>query len=435
MAAAEAVIPYAPRTVQRAIHAVLEIYRFCVIVAHRRLGKTVCAVNHLIKKAAGCKRRSGQYAYIAPQRNQAKDIAWAYLKYYTAPIPGRVVNETELSVTLPNGARIRIYGADNPDSLRGIYLDGVVIDEVAQMKPELWGEIIRPALSDRQGWAVFIGTPKGMNLFHELYQRALTTPGWFGGIWRVDQTKVIPEEELAAVRQELSAAQYRQEFLCDFSASSDDVLIPIDLADQAARQVIVESDVAGAEHVIAVDVARFGCDLTVVTRRQGLLMHPQSVYQGLPNDAVADRVANFANRFDPDAIFVDVGGPGAGTADILRRWGYPVTDVEFGSTPLDPLVYFNKRAEMWGRLRDWLRRGGAIPDDVDLKTDLSQPRYGYDEKSRIKLESKDRIKERGGRSPDRGDSAAMTFAADIRPRGRRGRNRIMVADTAYSARR
>ena len=156
---AEIVIPYCPRPEQEEIHAALDAHRFAVLVAHRRMGKTVCVINHLIKRALCCPRRDGQYAYVAPLRNQAKDIAWAYLKRFTGPLPGRAVNETDLAVTLPNGARIRIYGADNPDRLRGIYLDGAVLDEFGDMDPTVWSQVIRPALSDRKGWAVFIGTP------------------------------------------------------------------------------------------------------------------------------------------------------------------------------------------------------------------------------------------------------------------------------------
>ncbi len=417
MAIKEAVIPYVARTVQREIHTALDSHRFCVIVAHRRLGKTVCVIIHLILQALACTRRDGRYGYIAPLRHQAKTIAWGYLKRFTAPIPGVRVNETELSVMLPNMAEIRLFGADNPDAMRGTYFDGVVLDEVAQMKPEVWGEIVRPALADRKGFAVFIGTPKGMNVFHELYQFALVTAGWFARIWRADETKIIPEEELAAVRAEMSANQYRQEFLCDFSASSDDVLIPIDLADAAGRRLLTDREVHGAEKVIGVDVARFGADRSAICLRHGLWCKSITPYSGLANDELADRLAHAIRDFQPDAVFIDAGG-GQGVIDFLRRWRFDVTEVNFGGKPYNDGKYWNKRAEMWGEMRDWLKRGGAIPDDPDLKTDLSQPHYGYsDDNSRIKLESKDRIKARGGRSPDLGDALALTFAMPVRAAG------------------
>ena len=229
----QVVIPYKPRYPQTEIHSQLESHRFAVLVAHRRMGKTVLSVNHLIKRAIVDRKERGFYAYLAPFRNQAEQIAWSYLKHYTAPIPGLKVNEQKLAITLPNGATIRIFGADNPDALRGAYFDGCVLDEVAQMKPEVWGEILRPALADRHGWAVFIGTPKGVNLFSQMYDKALERmaaedPEWVAMLYSVDRTHVIPDKELEALKLEMSENEFRQEFMCDFNAAADNVLIPID---------------------------------------------------------------------------------------------------------------------------------------------------------------------------------------------------------------
>ena len=148
--------------------------RFAVIVAHRRAGKTVSCGNDLIDGALRCPKPNPRFAYLAPYFKQAKDVAWQYIRDYTRAIPGVAYNEAELRADLPNGGRVRLYGADNPDSLRGIYLDGVVLDEVAQMEPELWDEVVRPTLSDRHGWAIFIGTVKSVDLFSETYARAVT---------------------------------------------------------------------------------------------------------------------------------------------------------------------------------------------------------------------------------------------------------------------
>jgi hypothetical protein len=161
-------LPFIPRYPQREVLENLNRSRFSVIVAHRRMGKTVCVLNHLVRKALTLQIGDGRYAYVAPYRNQAKTIAWDYMRRYVPPpgeLPGTQFSEQDLECRLPNGSKIRLYGADNPDALRGGYFDGVVLDEVADMKPNVWGEIVRPALSDRAGWAVFIGTPKGQNLF------------------------------------------------------------------------------------------------------------------------------------------------------------------------------------------------------------------------------------------------------------------------------
>lgn len=193
--------------------------RFAVIVAHRRAGKTVATISDLIKQAATCEKPEGRFAYIAPLFNQAKDVAWMYLKRYAAPLLASPPNETELRVDLINGSRIRIYGADNPDRLRGIYLDGVVLDEYADMHPGVWGEVIRPLLTDRQGSAVFIGTPKGRNAFHEMFQRGHDEADWLPIMLRASETGILDAAELESARRDMTPEQYEQEFECSFEAA------------------------------------------------------------------------------------------------------------------------------------------------------------------------------------------------------------------------
>lgn len=210
-------IPYAPRGVFLPFHERRQ--RWSAIVAHRRAGKTVACVNDLLKAALTCEKDNGRFAYVAPQFNQAKDIAWGYIKQFAQVVPGHDFNESELRADFPNGARIRLYGADNPDRLRGIYLDGVVLDEYADMRPSVWGEIIRPLLTDRQGWATFIGTPKGKNAFWEVWNNAALDPDWYGVMLKASQTGLIPQEELDAARKQMSEDQYAQEFECSFEAA------------------------------------------------------------------------------------------------------------------------------------------------------------------------------------------------------------------------
>ncbi len=172
----EIVIPYLPRDLQIKIHDAVDSSRFTVVVAHRRFGKTVSAINHLIKAAIECDKANPRFAYIAPTYGQAKRVAWDYLQEYTRPL-GATYNVSELRADFW-GRRISLYGSDNPDSLRGQYFDGVVIDEVGDQNPKIWNEIVRPALADRLGWALFIGTPKGNNHFYELRNRAADEPYW-----------------------------------------------------------------------------------------------------------------------------------------------------------------------------------------------------------------------------------------------------------------
>ena len=128
-------------------------------------------------------------------------------------------NQSELWVELINGARIRLFGADNADSLRGLYLDGIVLDEYADMRPRIWGEIIRPLLADRLGWAVFIGTPKGHNAFWDIYNSATNDPNWYAKTLRASQTGLLPQSELDDAAKMMTQDQYLQEFECDFESA------------------------------------------------------------------------------------------------------------------------------------------------------------------------------------------------------------------------
>jgi phage terminase large subunit len=210
-------IPYRPRSQFLPLHERKQ--RWAIGVAHRRAGKTVSCINDLIRGAASCTLREPRFAYVAPYFSQAKDVVWSYLKHYTQPIPGVHVNESELRVDLPNGGRVRLYGADNYDRLRGIYLDGVVLDEYGDMDPRAWAEALRPALADRQGWAIFIGTPRGLNHFADQWEKAQSDPGWFTLSLKASETGLLPAEELRQARQEMSEEQYLAEFECSFAAS------------------------------------------------------------------------------------------------------------------------------------------------------------------------------------------------------------------------
>jgi len=209
-------LDYAPRDVFADFHD--RTQRWAVVVAHRRCGKTVSCINDLIYRALIEDKEHGQYAYVAPYYSQAKNIAWDYLQRYAKPVMAKA-NQSELWVELVNGAKIKLYGADNPDALRGLYLDGVVLDEYADMRPRMWGEIIRPLLADRMGWAVFIGTPKGHNAFYDVYTNATKDPRWYTKTLRASQTGLLPQAELEDAQASMSPDQYEQEFECSFEAA------------------------------------------------------------------------------------------------------------------------------------------------------------------------------------------------------------------------
>lgn len=412
----EIIIPYNPRPVQQEIHARIEADRWSVVVAHRRMGKTVLMINHLIKSSVKNKLQRPHYGYIAPLYSQAKQIAWEYLKFYTSVIPGVKRNESELWVELPhNHARIKLYGADNPDSLRGLYFDGVVLDEYADMKPSVWQEVVRPALTDRHGWGCFIGTPKGLNQFYELYRMALEDPSWYAGIFPASKTGILSQEELDAARASgISDAAYRQEFECDFTASSDDIFIPLSVVEPAIDRQYDRSVYYGAPVILGIDVARFGDDSTEVFLRQGLISKHLRSVKDADLMTLAGLITQDINTYSPSAVFVDEVGIGAGVVDRLKQLGFKkIIGVNAGSKPLKSGAYRNKRAEMWGAMRNWLLDGGAIPKDSLLAAQLSTPMYSFDEANRVKLEKKEDIKKRGLKSPDKADALALTFAYPV----------------------
>jgi phage terminase large subunit len=215
-------IPYRPRELQAEMHDKLK--RWNVLVMHRRFGKTVFAVNHMIKHVLTCPLPRPRVALIAPTFTQAKRISWDYVKHYAGVIPGVTFNETELRADFPNNGRIMLLSGENPDALRGIYLDLCVFDEYGMQNPRVWGEVVRPALSDREGGAIFLGTPAGHNHFFDILQQAKeqTEEGsdqWYWKVAKASETKVVKELELDAAKVQMTPEQYEQEYECSFTAA------------------------------------------------------------------------------------------------------------------------------------------------------------------------------------------------------------------------
>jgi hypothetical protein len=210
---------YVPRKWFMPFH--LRATRWAILVAHRRAGKTVAAINDTVEKASRNTRPNPRYAYVCPLLRQAKDVAWQYLKEAAAPFNPKI-SESALYVelsALPNSPRITLYGADNPDSFRGQYFDGLVLDEFGNMTQETFTEVLLPALVDRRGWCVLMGTPNGPNHFRDAYYKRKSDPGWFTSLIPVTDTGVIPEDDLREMRDIMDPEQYAQEMLCSFEAS------------------------------------------------------------------------------------------------------------------------------------------------------------------------------------------------------------------------
>jgi hypothetical protein len=408
-------VGYNPRSYMRPFHE--SGMRFGVLVCHRRAGKTVAAINHLVRHILRCPLPAPRGAYIAPTFAQAKDIAWSYLKTYTATIPGVKYHESELKVTFPNGGTIRLYGSENPDRLRGLYFDCVIIDEFASMQPDIWEHVVRPGLSDRKGSCYFLGTPKGKDQFYDIWRHALKNPGeWFALMLKASQTGILSIAELKDNLALMDKNTYMREFECSFEVAGDQQFISKLEVDAAFER----SSHGTGPILIGVDVARFGTDRTVILVRNGDVIEYVGVWQNLNTMRTAIQVTEIFDRYKPQMVFVDGVGIGAAVVDRLNALGYSrLMDVNSGRAAMDRGRFMNLRAEMWSRMRTWIRERAALSSVKDhykeLSDDLTALNYDFDNRDRLKLESKDDLKARGLPSPDLADALALTFAHRMAP--------------------
>lgn len=209
------VIPYKQRGPFKDMHS--SRARFRLMIAHRRAGKTVACINELIKKAISSSYPDSRFAYVAPFYRQAKNVAWDYLKRFSFPIPGIKINESELRVDYPNGSRISLFGSDKADALRGLGFNGIVVDEFDDWRPGAWEYVILPALADRKGWAIVIGTVKGRASLYKKYTD--NSRNWDKWIVKASDSGILDQEELDLMSSEMSEDSYRQEMECDWDAA------------------------------------------------------------------------------------------------------------------------------------------------------------------------------------------------------------------------
>jgi len=189
--------------------------RFKTVVAGRRFGKTFLSVNMILKEAVTGVNKNCWY--VAPTYGSAKEIAWDMLIHTIPPEYVYKTNESSLTLRLINGSVISLKGAEKPNNLRGRALDFCVLDEFADMRPEAWYEVIRPSLSDRQGSAVFIGTPKGRNHFYDLWAKGIDGAGsWSSFQYTTIQGENVPAEEIEAARADLDERTFKQEYEAEF---------------------------------------------------------------------------------------------------------------------------------------------------------------------------------------------------------------------------
>jgi len=337
---------YAPRPHFLPFH--LRRERWAALVCHRRAGKTVASVNELLTRALASQKPDPRFGYLAPFYGQAKQIAWDYLKGYGDQVI-RKVSESELSVEVLNGARIRLYGADNPDSLRGIYLDGAVLDEPEDMRPSIWGSVIRPALADRKGWAAFIGTAKGHGSFYQIHEQAKASPEWFSFLLKASESGIIPEAELADARKTMTADEYAQEFECSFEAAIQGAIYAKEL--QAAREAKrigrVPYDPVLPVHTawdLGVGDATAIWFIQLLGQEARLIDYYEASGEGLPHYAkvLQDRGYVYGRHCAPHDIAVRELGSGRSRIEVAASLG-----IKFEIAPAVPLEDGIHAARLW----------------------------------------------------------------------------------------
>jgi hypothetical protein len=289
----------------------------------------------------------------------------------------------------------------------------IIYDEASAIPDVIW-EVSSGVNDPRTMWFVYGNPTKNTGRFRECFGR-------YRDRWNtrhVDSRdcKMPNKEELQA---DVTSYGEDSDFVRirikgEFPRAGSTQFISAEVVDDAvSREVEVP---IGAPRLLGVDVARFGDDQTVIARRHGRKLEELVKLRGLDTMQVASKVAEIIKKERPHATFVDGVGLGAGVVDRLNQLGYPVIEVLAGVSPDESNkdVYYNKRAEMWGRMREWLV-GADIPDDKDLVSDLIGPEYGYDNKMRIQLEKKESMKKRGLASPDCGDAVSLTFSYPTPP--------------------
>jgi len=310
------------------------------------------------------------------------------------------------------------WSEKNTEAFAGLHNKGkrviLIFDEASSIPDPIW-EVSEGAMTDGNTeliWVAFGNPTKNTGRFKDCF-----------GIYRHRWHTSKVDSRTASMTNKVKL----QEWVDDYGEDSDFVRVRVRgefpragnaqyiSSEHVNNAVEREVDVAfGASKLMGVDVARFGEDRTVISRLHGRKLEEIHKFTGLDTMEVASKVAEFMNLYKPDAVFIDEIGIGAGVVDRLKQLGFDIIGVTSSNKADDERQYFNKRAEMWGRMKTWIA-GADIPQDQDLIDDLIGPEYGYDSKMRIQLEKKSDMKKRGLASPDIGDSIALCFSYDTPP--------------------
>ncbi len=417
-------VGYTPRSYQMPFLKAMDsgTRRACV-VWHRRSGKTKTLLNFSIKKAF---ERVGTYFHCFPEYGQGRKIIWdgidkeghRVLDYHVPEVLRKSTNKQEMKIELISGSVYQIIGADNYNSLVGPNPVGLILDEwaVSDRYKFAW-DYFRPILVENGGWAVFPFTPRGRNHGWDIYQMAVRNEAWFCQLLTIEDTGSISREAIEEERKAgMDESMVQQEFYCSFLASTENILIPFMLIQEALKRD-VQYPMSG--RVAGLDVARYGNDRNgFVIRQGGQIIHAE-VWGGQDLVFTAGKVVQHYRNKMFDCVAIDTIGLGAGVYDMVKNAKVPCVAVNVAEASRDdrfPLL----RDRLWWLLREWFEEGqcsisAGIPEKERnaLISDIQDIHYKFDLKNRIKIESKDEMKERLKFSPDVGDALCNTLHPEI----------------------
>jgi len=414
-------IRYTARAWALKLHEALAIYAYVVVVAHRRSGKSFAAAATLCMAALAV---PGRYGLGSTTKTQLKLIYWAVFKELLDDIPGVEFAEGEVAIRFSNGSEILFFGLQDGDgqSVRGTGLSGFVLDEAQLVTEAAFTGAIRPALTDKDGWLLVIGTPREPSLLGQLHEYASTSgdPDWRGLHFPVDQTGVFAPAQIERLKAEaLNDHVYRQEFECVLTAQAENKLLSLPAILAASKRVAPAKAPARSSHptIVGVDIGGPGHDgdKSCICVRTG----PHVTYLGVVDPEELDNlpllVAAAIRQYRADLCLVDsTGGHASSQTYRLQRMGYTVVPVIFSASASNTETEANKRAEMYRKLADWVKRPDVtIPNDRALIKELAAITYKHDSKGRLLLEPKDRLRVALGHSPDRADALALTMLGDL----------------------
>lgn len=401
----------------------------------RRTGKDLVALNICVAKAI---QRVGLYLYLGPLHTQTRQIVWLggtnEGKKFLDFIPPALVaaqRNSVMEIDLINGSMIKVVGSDQYDSLMGLNCMGAVFTEFSLQRPEAW-DFIRPMMAANGGWALFNGTPRGLNHMYKMAQMAQRNPEWFYQELTRDDTGVPTLEAIEAERRAgMRESLVQQEYYCSWTSSSETAFIPLDIISPTLKEdaKLDAKDYAHEPRILGCDVAYAAKgDKAVIAFRQGRKVHFMRWYKGMDNMAFANEIARYIRKVRPHAVFIDA-GRGEGVISRLEQlgFGHLVRGIHFGGKVYEEGLS-NMKALMWTRMMEWFlspnkpdltgldfAEESNEPVEEQLVTELSTPMQIIDEKNNIKVEAKTSLRQRGYESPDLADALGLTFAEIVEP--------------------